>query len=236
MRVIASLVMQRLASVLCTFCLLMLAAASVRAEQAAPSEAAKDMVGAWEISNAARDKTCSLTFKLDAAAGGFALEHGCGTVFPSLKDVIAWAMTQDDEVRLLDSKGAVVLEFGEVESGMYEAERKGEGLYFMRSQAAIKEATTSPEQLFGDWILLQEADKPLCEITLSNAASDESFKIIVKPGCSAGIAGFGLATWRLDSGELLMSGRAGNWRLSESDATIWERIPPSTDPLLMMRK
>ena len=44
------------------------------AQAPAPSDAAKAMVGAWEISNAARDKTCPLAFKLDAGAGGFKLE------------------------------------------------------------------------------------------------------------------------------------------------------------------
>jgi hypothetical protein len=212
-----------------------------RAEPAPPSEAAKDMVGAWEISNAARDKTCPLTFNLDPVPGGYGLEIDCGAVFPSLRGIAAWGMGPDDEVRLFDGKGTIMLDFTEVESGMYEAERKGEGLYFMRSQAAIRATTVSPEQLFGDWVLLQEADKPLCQITLSNASAEdagagETFKIVVKPGCVAAIAAFGLATWRLDSNELLLNGRAGTWRFSESDATIWERIPPSTDPLLLMRK
>jgi Protease inhibitor Inh len=203
-----------------------------------PSEAAKDMAGAWEISNSARDKTCPVTFKLDAAAGGLALEHDCGTVFPSLKGIVAWTMGPDDSVRLIDGKGAVVLDFTEVENGMYEAERKGEGLYFMRSQAAIKDATITPEKLFGDWVLLQEAEKPLCQITLSNApASAESYQIAVKPGCAKPIADFGLVTWKLDGEDLLLTGNGGSiWRFSESAATVWERIPPSTDPLLLMRK
>jgi hypothetical protein len=205
----------------------------------APSDAAKAMVGAWEISNAARDKTCALSFKLDAGSGGFALEfeQPCGTVFPSLKEVAVWAMGPNDSVRLLDGKGVVVLDFTEVESGMYEAERKGEGLYFMRTQAAIRAATVRPDQVFGEWTLLQEAEKPLCKLTLSNApGGGETYKIVVKPGCTAPIVNFGLVTWRLEHGELVLNGRAGAWRFSESDPTVWERTPPSTDPLLLMRQ
>jgi len=203
----------------------------------ATSDAAKAMIGAWEISNAARDKTCPVNFKADAVTGGFLLEFDppC-TVFPSLKDVSVWTMGPKDAVRLLDSKGVIVLDFNEVESGMYEAERKGEGLFFMRTQAAIKAATVSAEQLFGEWTLLQEAEKPLCKITLSDAASgDDAYKLVVKPGCNAAIAGLGLATWRLDVNDLLLEGSGGSWRFSESDAAVWERIPPSTDPMLMMR-
>src|SRR6266446_1259630 len=208
---------------------LALSAVGAGAQAPAPSDAAKDMVGAWEISNAARDKTCPVTFKLELEAAG--------TTFPSLKDVGVWTMGPNDEVRLLNSKGAVVLDFMEVESHMYEAERKGEGLFFMRTQAAIKAATVSPEQVFGEWTLFKEFEKPLCSLTLSSSsAGGENYKITVKPGCDASVADIGLSTWRLDSDGLLLSGRSGSWRFSESDATTWERIPATSDPLVLMRQ
>ena len=87
---------------------------------------------------------------------------------------------------------------------MFEAERKGEGLFFMRTQAAIKAATVSPDQLFGDWTLLKEFEKPLCKLTLSNAsAGGESYKVVLKGGCDASITGFGPSTWRLQDNELI---------------------------------
>jgi protease inhibitor Inh len=210
-----------------------------KAQAPEPSNAAKDMVGAWEISNAPRDKTCPVTFQLDPAAGGYKLEldAACGTAFPQLKDVTFWAMGPNDAVRLFDSKGAIVLDFMEVESHMYEAERKGEGLFFMRTQAAIKAATVSPEQIFGEWTLFREFEKPLCKLTLSNAsAGSGNYRVVVKPGCDASVAGIGFTSWRLDDDGLLLSGNAGRWRFSESDATSWERIPASTDPMVLMRQ
>src|SRR5437660_825848 len=59
------------------------------AQAPAPSEAAQAMVGAWEISNAARDKTCPVVFTLDAGEGGFKVELDpvCRTAFASMKDV-----------------------------------------------------------------------------------------------------------------------------------------------------
>jgi Protease inhibitor Inh len=216
---------------------LALSAASVAAQ--APSDAAKEMVGAWEISNAARDKTCPVAFKLEPAAGGFKLDldEGCGTAFPSLKDIVMWTIGPNDAVQLLNSKGAVVLNFMEVESHMYEAERKGEGLFFMRTQAAIKAATVTPEQVFGEWTLFKEFEKPLCKLTLSSeSAGGENYKITLKPGCDASVADVELSTWRLDRDGLLLTGRGGSWRFSESDATTWERIPASSDPLVLMRQ
>jgi Protease inhibitor Inh len=216
-----------------------LSAGSAAAQAQVPSDAAKEMAGAWEISNAARDKTCPVIFKLEPGSGGFKLDldEVCGTAFPPLKDVVVWTMGPKDAVRLLNSKGAVVLDFMEVESHMYEAERKGEGLFFMRTQAAIKAATVTPEQVFGEWILLKEFEKPLCKLTLSNAsAGGESYKITVKPDCDSSVAAVELSTWRLDRDGLLLTGRGGNWRFSESDATTWERVPATADPLVLMRE
>jgi hypothetical protein len=229
----------RLGLVATALAVLALSAGAAGAQAPEPSDAAKDMVGAWEISNAARDKTCPVTFTLDAAGGGFKLDldESCGTAFPPLKDVIFWTMGPNDAVRLVNSKGDIVLDFTEVESRMYEAERKGEGLFFLRTQADVKAATVTPEQMFGEWALFREFEKPLCKLTLSNApVGGESYKIVVKPGCDASIADIGLTKWQLDPDGLLLTGNGGSWRFSESDATSWERIPASTDPLVLMRQ
>ena len=112
----------------------------------------------------------------------------------------------------------------------------GEHIY-LSTQAAIKADTVTPEQMFGEWALLKELNKPLCKLTLSNAAAGgESYKITVKPGCDASVLDLGLATWRIDSNELLLVGRGSTWRFSESDSTTWERIPPSSDPMVLMRQ
>src|SRR5438128_11133168 len=109
---------------------LALSAVGAGAQTAAPSDAAKEMVGAWEISNAARDKTCRVTFKLDPGTGGFKLEldEACGTTFPSLKDIGVMTSGPNEKVRVLNSKCVVVLDFMEVESDFYEAEVKRIGV------------------------------------------------------------------------------------------------------------
>jgi hypothetical protein len=201
-------------------------------------DAAKDLLGgAWEISNSDRDKRCPVTFSGDPAQGGFKVDLDPACTIAPLKDVVAWGLGPKDVLRLLDAKNAPVLEFTEVESGMYEGERKGEGLYFMQTQAALKAEIRSPDQIVGDWRLVRELDKPLCQLTLSNASGgDENYKIVVKPGCDARIAAFGLTTWRLDREQLVLTGRTSSWRFGESDPTTWERVPLSTDPLLLMKQ
>ncbi len=217
---------------------LALAASLAHAQGTPPvSEAAKEVIGAWEISNADRDKRCPVSFSVDPAPGGFKLEFDADCGIPSLKDVVAWALGPKDVLRLLNAGKVPVFEFTEVESGMYESERKGEGLYFMQTQAALKAEMRSPDQIFGEWNILRELDKPLCRLTLSDASGGgDTYKVVVKPGCDARIAGFGLTTWRLDREQLVLTGRSGAWRFAESDPTTWERMPLSTDPLLLMKQ
>ncbi len=76
--------------------------------------------------------------------------------------------------------------------------------------------------MVGDWYFLREADKPLCRLTLSgDKGEDDVYRMVVKPGCDKPIAAFGLATWRLDRDQLVLTGSGGTWRFSES------RAPPS---------
>ncbi len=224
-----------------TLTALLLASAGGRAlAQATPpvSDAAKEMIGGWELSNADRDRKCTVTFSTDPAPGGFklTLDQGCAAVFPMFKDLTIWNIVPNGALRLLDGKGSAALEMSEVESGIFEGERRGEGLYFMQPQAAINIPVRTPEQMFGDWNFLQEIDKPLCSLTLSRAAAvAPDYKLVVKPGCDAAIANFALSTWRLEGGQLVLTGRGGSWRFVESDTNIWERVPPSTNPLLMLK-
>jgi hypothetical protein len=210
--------------------------------QAQPSpsvlDAAKEIVGAWELSNAEHDRRCTVTLSTDTAPGGFklALDQGCAAVFPMFKDVAIWSIVPNGPLRLLDAKGNATLELSEVESGIFEGERRGEGLYFMQPQGAATIPVRTPEQMFGDWNFLREIDKPLCALTLSRApGAAGDYKLTVKPGCDAAIVNFALATWRLEGDQLVLIGRSGSWRFVESDINIWERIPPSTNPLLMLK-
>src|SRR5208282_5503462 len=90
-----------------------------------------------EISNADHDRICVVTFRADASGSVFKLDldKGCPVQMPELKDVVAWTIGGLDLVRLVDAKGRPVMEFGEVESGTFEAQRPGEGIFFMQTAA-----------------------------------------------------------------------------------------------------
>ena len=63
-----------------------------------------------------------------------------------------------------------------------------------------------------------------------------AYNLIVRPGCDPEIAAFGLTTWRLDRDQIVLTGRSGSWRFAESDPTTWEKMPLSTDPLLLVKQ
>lgn len=218
---------------------LILMAPGVARAEGAVSEAAQGMVGGWEISNVDRDRRCSLIFSLEPVPGGYKIEFddACATAFPSLGSVVAWTFGPKDMLQLINAKRGAVMEFTEVENGLFESERGADGLLFLQTQAALKVETRTADQIVGDWSLLREADKPLCRLTLSNtAAGNDAYRVIVRPGCDKGIAAFNPTTWRLDRDQIIMTGRGTSWRFSESDASVWERVPLSTDPLLLVRQ
>jgi hypothetical protein len=211
-----------------------------------PVDAPKTMSGTWEISNADRDKTCAVTFRSEPAAKTGAtssgsrldLDKSCAAALPFIKDAVAWTIGANDVLRFIDTKGVTLLEFSEVESGMYEGERRGEGIFFMQSAAANKPARTA-DQVFGDWNVTRGGTRAICTMTLSDtAASEDTFTLMLKPGCDTLVARFNPNTWRLDKGELVLSSAKGDtWRFEEGDApSTWRRVPERAGRVQLVRK
>ena len=205
------------------------------------NETFKAMIGKWELSNADRDRTCQLTFKADPSGALFKLEidKACAAQMPELKDVTGWTIGGLDLVKLMDGKGKPVFEFSEVESGIFEAQRPGEGIFFMQNAAAAAAAVNiSTEQMAGDWSVVRGSGKTVCTITLTNAAAgDDAFALKVKPGCESFVTGFGPAAWYMDRGELVLRSKAGRfWRFEANDPTNWQRVPEGREPVNLVRQ
>lgn len=202
-----------------------------------PSDAAKALVGVWELSNPDRDRRCQLTFKLDAAVPGrsVALAPNCATAFPDLKAIGAWTMDNADALKLVDQKGAVLLELTEVESGMYETTPRYTH-YFLQTLAASGKDRI-PDNLFGDWAFTRGSARQICSLTLGNTAYDaDSFALVLKPGCDALIARFAPVAWKLDRGQFVMLSAKGDaWRFEENEPNAWSRIPAMRPPLVMVK-
>jgi len=200
----------------------------------------KDMIGQWELSTTERSKTCVVTLKGDTTPQGLKLElePGCPKALPFTKDIAGWSVKGLDIVRLQDAKGEAVIDFTEVEAGILEGMRTGEGVYILQNLAAARSLAKSMDQMIGDWAMVRGNGNAICGLTLTNNdAGNDNFQVFLKPKCDATIAAFAPTQWRLERGQImLMSDRGDTWRFEADDNAQWRLVPDSADPLIMMRQ
>jgi len=206
---------------------------------AAPSDAINSMLGGWEMSNADRDKTCIITFKLDMTGPGRALDlpKDCTTTFPNIKDVAAWTI-DNDALRLVDARGTTLIEFNEVENGLFESAHSTGTLYFLQTIAAAQGREHTPDQMFGTWNFMRANGRAICQITLMDTAADtDNFALETKPGCDQLITRFAPRAWRMDRGQFVLVSTKGDiWRFEEEETNNWHRIPEGRQPLLLVKQ
>jgi hypothetical protein len=200
----------------------------------------KDMIGQWELSTTERSKTCVVTLKSDATPQGLKLElePGCAAALPFTKDITAWNVRGLDIVRLQDAAGQPVIDFTEVESGIFEGLRQGEGIYILQNLAAARSLAKSMDQMIGDWSMVRGNGVVICGLTLTNTeASQDNFQVFLKPKCDPAVATFAPTQWRLDRGQMLLLSASGEtWQFEADDNAQWRRVPDSADPLIMLRQ
>ena len=103
------------------------------------------------------EERVAVTLKAEGTATAMKVELDKACAVPPMKDVTAWVLMPDDAVRLLDARGRIVFDFSEVESGMYEGTRPGEGLYFMQNAAGVvQNVIKTAKDMFGDWAVARE--------------------------------------------------------------------------------
>jgi hypothetical protein len=202
------------------------------------SDGTNTMIGAWEFSNADHDKICHFNFRADVVPGGskIDIDKNCSNLFPSTKDIAAWALDAYGSLRLLDAHGNAVIELTEVESGMYDGFTPEEGRYILQTAAAAP--VRSADDMAGTWAVARGTGKPICTLTLTNSPpGGDVLALTIKPGCDALVTRFNPAGWRMEEGELvLLSPRGQSWQFEENDANTWQRVPESSDPILLVRQ
>jgi hypothetical protein len=216
-------------------------AAAISAAQAQDAATLKkEMVGQWELSTTERSKTCVVTLKADAAGQGFKLElePACKSALPFTKDIVAWSIKGLDIVRLQDATGEAVIDFTEVEAGIFEGLRQGEGVYILQDLAAARSMAKSMDQMIGDWAMVRGNGQPVCGLTLTNTeASQDNFQVFLKPKCDLAIAQFNPTQWRLERGQIILMSKSGEtWQFEADDNAQWRRVPDTADPLIMLRQ
>jgi hypothetical protein len=219
--------------------LLALAAVSPSRSQQDASTLKKDMIGQWELATTDRSKTCVVTLRQEPGPQGLKLElePGCAAALPFTKDITAWNIKGLDIVRLQDAAAEPVIDFTEVEAGIFEGLRQGEGVYILQNLAAARSLAKSMDQMIGDWSMVRGNGQAICGLTLTNTeAGQDNFQVFLKPKCDAVVAAFAPTQWRLDHGQMLLISQSGEtWQFEADDNAQWRKVPDSADPLIMLR-
>jgi hypothetical protein len=218
---------------------LSLLASGLAFAQATLGESAKEMIGSWEFSTADRQASCTATFKSDRAGKGFRVEFDdkCAAVYAQVKDIASWTFPDNDLLNLLDPAGKSLIEFSEVESGIFEAPVPGYGVLFLQHpDAAGTAAAPAADQLAGDWALMR-GGKALCSLTLTLTPAEDEYALTVKPGCDPAVARLNFERWRVDRDELMLRPERGNpWRFEEDDNKAWSRVPEAPNPYTLVKQ
>lgn len=201
----------------------------------------KEMIGQWELATADRSKTCVVTMKNNSTPQGLKLElePGCAAALPFTRDIAAWSIKGlGDIVRLQNKAGEAVIDLTEVESGIFEGHRSGEGVYILQNLEAARSLAKSMDQMIGDWAMVRGDGQSICGITLTNnEANADNFQAFLKPKCDPAVAAFAPTQWRLDHGQILLIADSGEtWTFEADDNAQWRRVPDSADPLILLRQ
>jgi hypothetical protein len=200
----------------------------------------KDMIGQWELATTDRSKTCVVTLKNDTLPRGLKLElePGCAAALPFTKDIAAWGIKGLDIVRLQDANGEAVVDFTEVETGIFEGVRQGEGVYILQNLAAARSLAKSMDQMIGDWAMVRGNGNTICGLTLTNTdAGNDNFQVFLKPKCDAAVTAFAPTQWRLEHGQIILfSDKGETWRFEADDNAQWRLVPDSANPLILLRQ
>lgn len=194
-----------------------------------------------ELATADRSKTCVVTMKNDTTPQGLKLElePGCAAALPFTKDITTWSIKGlGDIVRLQNKAGDAVIDLTEVESGIFEGNRSGEGIYILQNLEAARSLAKSMDQMIGDWAMVRSDGQSICGITLTNnEANADNFQAFLKPKCDPTVAAFAPTQWRLDHGQILLIADSGQiWTFEADDNAQWRRVPDSADPLILLRQ
>lgn len=224
--------------VLASVAMLTIVGSAASAQDAATLK--KDMIGQWELSTTERSRTCVVTLKGDASPQGLKLdlEPGCATSLPFTKDISAWTIAGLDIVRLQNASGQPVIDFTEVESGIFEGRRENEGIYILQNLVAARSLAKSMDQMIGDWAFVRGNGQAICGITLTNTeVPPDNFQVFLKPKCDPAIANFRPKVWRLEHGEILLISASGEmWHFQADDNAQWRLVPDSANPLILVRQ
>jgi Protease inhibitor Inh len=214
----------------------LIGAAAQAQTNTALSDSDKAMIGTWELSNAERDKICTTSFSSVRSGRGLKVtfDANCGKLFPLVRKIVGWKYPQDDLLYLLDAQGEALIEFSEVEDGIFEAPTPGLGVLFLQNPAAAAAAPKArpSREVAGNWAVVRGDGAPICVLTLAR----DGLSVTAQPGCDPGIAKLDFTQWRMDNGDLVLVPTSGEpWRFEDIDGN-WRLLSDRGEQIALVRQ
>ncbi len=207
---------------------------------------AERAAGVYRLSDPKGDVACAVTFATAKGKGGMVLtfEPACSRLFPLVQGVAGWSPSPRGGLQWRDEGGAVMLEFNETETGVFEAFATGERSVLFLNHAALSAATLpSPQDVAGGWVLTRAGQKALCRIKLDDAVLGGGQQVledrlVLKAGeCDRGFAALGLFAWRIERELLVLYGKDDQVLTFRADGSgpNWQKIPAER-PAVVLQK
>lgn len=204
-------------------------------------DAAEQKAGAYVLQSADGERKCAIALKAEPTGGALAVQidkAACEATISFSAQIAGWTPDASGALRLLNAQGRTVAEFTEATGGSYEALREGDGVYFLVNPSIADVPEVTQAEVLGDWDLAAAPGTPLCRWSLTETPAPKGgFVLKVGAGCDASVARLAAAAWRLDGGNILVSGTGGGpaIRFARQEDGSWARIPERGRPLLMNR-
>jgi len=211
-----------------------------------PDEAAAQLAGAYHLTNADGDRTCTLTLsgkreraKDPAHAASFAVAFdrpACAAQILFSADIAFWSPGPANAIRLYSGEGRLTAEFTEGVGGTWEALRETDGVYFLVNPR-IAEPPAQPADVVGAWELTRNGVTARCRIDfLDMPAPADAFRLSPETACAPLLGRTLPVRWRLDRGDLVLeTASGGQLRFATSEDGGWTKVPEEARPLLLNR-
>ena len=215
--------------------------------------------GRWDLSLDGATRRCRVMLALEESPVGRALRFpaGCRRALPILAGLGGWAMPDKRQVDLLDSQGAVALQFQrEAEDVLVARAATGEVFRLERPEGPVRlppppaigvprvtavDLAKAPPlaSIPGAYVVDRYSEREVCRIDLGRAMLTGSgrFEARVLDACrDLGMSAFDPVAWRYGAGRLTLTSRRGHevTLVSERDGH-WRR-DPEVGATLILRK
>lgn len=169
--------------------------------------------GPWLLATDDGKPGCRITFDTANTMGGYALTLApdCARTMPRIAEASAW--NPQGGMILRDPARRNLMTLEEDETGIYRTPAGGSGPVHVlfRAGPGVDRLPTA-QAVFGDWVMRRPGAEVLCRLRFTNRpppGGQESFALTLSPDCQAAVARLKLATWRIETTDLLLYGPDG---------------------------